>query len=692
MAVAAAISMGVAACSSSDPEPAASGPDSGFVGLRGASAPTLLQADRSCDEVLDDFQSFAPDVLRDSFGSGVDTDAGFAETSDRAQSTDDSAPAPDEATAASGAADGSTSDTNTQEEGIDEPDVVETDGDFVYVVDQDQLVILDGATAQVRSRTQLAGHGAQLLLSGDRLLAITGGGYGIGFSEPGIAVDDVAPDVTTDDVATDDAVTEPAEPLPDDLPADDPAFEEPIPVDPFPMPTERPSFEAGTVLQLIDVTDRSAPTTVESTEIEGQHVSTRVVDGVARVVVSSYPLAIPFDLPTIDDQGDVDDAIADGVEETQIEDWLPSFRTSTEAGATSIEGSLVDCDDVLVPEVNAGIAETSVLRVDFEEGFDPAHTTTIVAEAGTVYASASTLYIAATRYVSAGARAEIAPEDWSTALHAFDLRGDGAAAHLGAGEVPGNTLNQYSLSEHDGYLRIATTEGTPWGGGADSESAVRVLQLDGDQLVEVGAVGGLGRTETIQSVRFMGPVGYVVTFRQTDPLYVIDLSDPTQPAAVGELKIPGFSSYLHPIGDGRLVGIGRDADLEGVDQGFLVSLFDVSDPTAPKQLQTFTQREAYSAAEHDPKAFLWWAPESAAVLPLERYGPSDQNGPEGYRSGLSVLDIDDAGITERAMVSVEGRYPSRALVVQDRLWSLFDGGVFTSNFSNPADGVFTGFR
>ncbi len=734
LAALAAISLGAAACSSPDTDPVASGNDV-VVGLRG-SAPTLLREGQSCDQVLEDFQTFAPSVLHDSFGFaqrellpnsvGMDDEAGAAPTTG-AVAADTAAPAP--------AATGGTSDTNTQEEGIDEPDVVETDGAFVYVIDQDQLVILDGATAQVLSRTPLAGYGAQLLLSGDRLLAITGGyGYGIampGVASPGMAVDDVAvdsvgggsagggtvgvgesnpppPTVTVPASGGGDATVSspgvaPGEPTPaPDAPPVQPLPAEPAPTtiapEPGPIPVDPPSFPAGTVIQLIDVSDRTAPAIVQTTEVEGQHVSTRVVDGVARVVVTSYPQPQPLmDLgyqgPGVQTPEQLDAAIAKSVASTTIDDWLPSYRTSTGTpGADPVEGPIVSCGDVLVPEVNAGLAETSILRVDFTDGFDPADTTTVVAEANTVYASATTLYVAATRYVSIEAQADVAAEDWSTAIHAFDLRGDGAATHMAAGEVPGNTLNQYSLSEYDGYLRIATTDGTPWGGTGDSESAVHVLHLDGDQLVEVGVVGGLGQSETIQSVRFMGPVGYVVTFRQTDPLYVIDLSDPQAPKAVGELKIPGFSSYLHPIGAGRLVGIGRDATAEGQDQGLLVSLFDVSDPTAPTQLQTYTERNAYSSAGNDPKAFLWWAPESSVIVPVERYAPPPQERPDGYQVGMTVLDVDDSGITQRATVTADGRYPLRAVVVQGRLWSLFDGGVVVSSFADPAQGAFTAYR
>ncbi len=688
-AVAAALALAATACSSGDDQPRAAGGDNPiFRGVR-SSAPTLLQEGQSCDEVLEDFQAIAPAVLRGSFG--VDGDAAFAPTAGSFGALEEQEASADTAagsTAGDGASatravGGESSDTNTQEAGIDEPDTVENDGDFVYVVDQQDLVILDGASAEVVSRTALASYGAQILLSGDRLLALTGGGGGfVGVPMPvdAIAVDDVGG-------------IEPA-------PAPDEFVEEPVPVDPLPepgqpIPVDPPSFHAGTVIQLLDVSDRSAPVVLETTEIEGQHVDTRVVDGVARIVVSSYPQPPQLFDRAVSSEQDVDDAIGAAVDGSDLDDWLPSFRTTTVTegeAPSSIEGSLVECDDVLIPEVNAGITETSVLRVDFDEGFDPADTTTIVAEAGTVYASASTLYVAATRWVQPDQQADIASDDWSTALHAFDLGGDGAATHLAAGEVPGSTLNQYSLSEFEGRLRIATTEGTPWGGGEESQSGVHVFEIRGDELVEVGAVDGLGRTETIQSVRFMGPVGYVVTFRQTDPLYVIDLSDPTAPRAVGELKIPGFSSYLHPIGEGRLVGVGRDADLEGRDLGFLVSLFDVSDPTAPKQLQTHTEADAWSAAGNDPQAFLWWAPESAAVLPIERYREPTPNDPEGVGPGMTVLDIADSGITERATVTADGRYPSRAVVVQGRLWSLFDGGVAVSDFDDVGAGSFTPYR
>ena len=186
-AVLAAVTVAATACSSDSGSPPSSGGQA-FQGLRGA-APVALQSDRSCGDVLDDFQSFAPAVLSDQMfgfaeGGAATTSAGFEDVGDdmSADAGAERAAAPDEASAQLEAADGSSSDTNTQEAGIDEPDVVENDGEFVYVVDhgpdQAHLVILDGATAEVLSRTPLASYGAQLLLQGDRMLVVTSGGYG----------------------------------------------------------------------------------------------------------------------------------------------------------------------------------------------------------------------------------------------------------------------------------------------------------------------------------------------------------------------------------------------------------------------------------------------------------------------------------------------------------------------------------
>src|SRR6185312_1301922 len=166
---------------------------------------------------------------------------------------------------------------------------------------------------------------------------------------------------------------------------------------------------------------------------------------------------------------------------------------------------------------------------------------------------------------------------------------------------------------------VVSTE-TPawWGSGPDSESFLTTLRLESGALVKLGQVGGLGRGERVYAVRFVGDVGYVVKFRQIDPVYTIDVSNAASPRVLGELKIPGFSSYLHPVGDDLLLGVGEDADANGRPLGTEVSLFDVSDLRHPKRLDQLTLGAGWSEAQFDHHAFLFWPRTGLAVLPFDQ--------------------------------------------------------------------------
>ena len=189
-----------------------------------------------------------------------------------------------------------------------------------------------------------------------------------------------------------------------------------------------------------------------------------------------------------------------------------------------------------------------------------------------------------------------------------------------------------------------------------------------------GQVGGLGPGERIYAVRFIGDVGYVVTFRQTDPLYTVDLADPDRPRVMGELKIPGYSAYLHPVGDDLLLGVGQEATDDGRVQGLQLSLFDVSDLARPVRLQKaqIGQRFSSSAAEWDHHAFLWWPATKLALLPIESQAFTGLAGFRVQRTG---------GIAEVGRISHQGTDASwtppigRAVVVGDRLFTISDFGV-----------------
>ena len=217
----------------------------------------------------------------------------------------------------------------------------------------------------------------------------------------------------------------------------------------------------------------------------------------------------------------------------------------TTGGTT--ESGHVDCTAVSHPAEYSGTSMLTVLTFDLTaDSLGDGLPVSIVADGDTVYSNGTSLYVASDQ------RWRVMTDEAGsydrTAIYKFDVSAPGKPRYVGAGEVDGWLLNQYAMSEWDGFLRVATTSGDAWGEAANSESAVYVLAERDNRLVEVGAVTGLGVTERIYSVRYVGPIAFLVTFRQIDPLYTVDLSDPTAPKVLGELKVTGYSSYLHPIG------------------------------------------------------------------------------------------------------------------------------------------------
>lgn len=206
-----------------------------------------------------------------------------------------------------------------------------------------------------------------------------------------------------------------------------------------------------------------------------------------------------------------------------------------------------------------------------------------------------------------------------------------------------------------------------------------VLRDNGDELETIGSVDGLGRGERIYAVRFIEDRGYVVTFRQVDPLYVIDLSDPRRPTVEGELKIHGYSAYLHPVSDDLLLGVGQDADHNGRVTGLQASLFDVADPQQPERTDQFTMGDANSELEWDHHAFLFNPADGLTVIPFQRWDD------KGARAGALVLEVTAAGIREIGIVSHNTKANRgwempvrRSLLIDGRLVTVSEAGVMMS--------------
>jgi len=227
-------------------------------------------------------------------------------------------------------------------------------------------------------------------------------------------------------------------------------------------------------------------------------------------------------------------------------------------------------------------------------------------------------------------------------IYKFDL--DNELKYKGAGEVLGNTINQFALSEYKDILRVATTQEI-FSRDNISQNSIYTLKEENGELKVIGILNGLGKKgETIRSVRFIKDKAFVVTFRQTDPFYTIDISNPAQPKKVGELKINGFSAYLHPIGDDKILGIGRNALEDGELRGLKVELFDISDFANPQSLDTIYLKKAfYSELENNHKAFIYRNSDNLFAFPYTQdEGKSENEYQENKRSNyLGVYQVEN---------------------------------------------------
>jgi hypothetical protein len=503
---------------------------------------------------------------------------------------------------------------------------------------------------------------------------------------------------------------------------------------------------------LIDLS-ATKPRIIEQRVQDGEYISARLVDGTVRVVTRSWPALIATDPWTIDPtlMSSPDDRTARAAEATALRTnqriaetaplsaFLPQFSRIDGSGTTLESGDAVSCDDVAhaAEGLTGGMVTVTTLRPS--SGLAATDTDAVATTADTVYAAPDRLYIATSRWpvgVMTAASTGFAPVSSggaTTELHAFDTSTDDSTTYVASGSVPGSILGRWALSLHEGTLRVATTT-DPMSGGvimdepvltddvvpaddlvstddalapdapvaSDSEGAaveapeptvptsqsmLVKLEEQGDRLVETGRVTGLGKGERITAVRYFGDLATVVTFRRTDPLYLVDLSG--QPTVTGELKIPGYSTYLHPVGDDLLIGLGYDGDYSGTITGLQVSTFDVSDRSAPRLVDRqpvglpMTRGDTSSAAVEESRAFTYDAQRRLLLLPLTTYDYSDLSassaGPSASVLGVAV-GVDGA-LSAAGSLSVTGGGDTvmRVLLDGDAFHAVAANGVTTGD-------------
>ena len=561
--------------------------------------------------------------------------------------------------------------TNVQVEGVDEADIVKTDGLRIIGIGSgrsgdSEIWIADITRSTPRLQGRLAlpdGYYQELYLVGDRVFAI--GTSTVGIDPPGgggVFGDETGSGTGSQSDSTSNQT--------------DSESESAISADIASSIAPR-SYDNAVVVTEVDISDPGNPQVARHLRVEGRYISSRAANGYARVVISSPPEKLGFVQPTYGSESS--EASAERfnrllVQESTLDQWLPNYNLHAANGESISRGQLLDCDRVYAPSVFSGFNQVSVLSFATGESLRLRDAVSTMASGETVYASTGNLYVSRVEYDYEADDRWGAPK---TVVHKFSLDSSGSADYEASGTAIGLPINQYAFHEYQSRLFVATTSGN-W---ENTESFVTVLEDDGSGALEqVGQVGNLGRNEDIYAVRYIADKAYVVTFRQTDPLYVIDLSDPTDPTTEGELKITGYSAYLHPVGENLLLGVGREATDTGRVTGAKVSLFDVSDPADPRTLDTLVLEGGSSEVEWDARAFLWWAPEELAVVPISDW----ENNFTGAIALIVDTDSADPKITMRTRISHDidqesdedrwgydwNKQINRSIIINDDLWTL----------------------
>lgn len=474
--------------------------------------------------------------------------------------------------------------TNIQEKGVDEADIIKTDGKFVYTVRGDELVIAKtwpvdqtAVAARVKFKTlvpqQLYVRGTDVIVQGQS------------------------------------------------------------------------REQAQTRVIVVDVSDREHPSIKRIVDVDGQVVSSRLIREDLFLVQAST-VTIPQKLYEV-----AQNALGTTVRDPQsLRPWEAQAKLAQSLRgvlATHITRADVDaamprvrsgnvtrqltCAELHIPPGTTQLQMTTLAKLSTTSS--KAELVGAMAAGAQVYASARALYVTAPHIIYGGKTAS-----YGTQVHQFALGDKNTRpTYVASGRVEGYLLNQFSMSEHAGDLRIATTDQNLAG------NNLFVMRPAGKKLEVIGSLRGMGKNERIYSGRIVGEQGYLVTFRQTDPLYTLDLKDPRNPRVAGELKVNGFSNYIHPIGDGLLLAIGQDADTNGRQLGLHLQVFDVNDPAKPtRKFHEKLPAGTTSTAQHDPKSFLWDRITRTIAVPIVQYANSETF------AGLAVYGLDKAkGFTSK---------------------------------------------
>ncbi len=510
--------------------------------------------------------------------------------------------------------------TNTQVAGVDEADIVKTDGQYLYTL-SDSAVRITDVNDPVRmqevatiSATEEGERFLELYLLEDRLVVLS--------EEPRFFKEE------PEEMTTESSVTDPVN---------------------TPM---MPVYYGnnGIKVTVYDITDRTQPEQIRTYTQEGSYLSSRMTDGYLYLISTKYL-----------------DAWA--IQQENPETYVPCYRDGDQAYLVPASGIRI------LPDGEAAYTVLGAVNcLDIQEQVSVA---SILGTGSEVYMDSEAVYIAAGKneWNENGGSANY------TKIFKYAAE-DGNIAYIADTQLAGSINDQFSMQTSNGVLQVAVNV-YQYNGLGGSYQASRVYTLD-ENLELIGQTKDLAEGENLHSVRYIGDMAYLVTFRNTDPLFVVDLSNPEQPEVLGELKIPGFSEYLHPYGEDLLIGFGYDADEETGRTGAMkLSLFDVSDPTDPREIQTSLLDAAYDYSEaiDNHKAFLFDAERALIGIPSSGWGV------HGYTGVYLLYQVDPEegfqhiATIQRQDAEEEDSLPERGVRIDDVMFTVSDQWILATDLN-----------
>lgn len=512
---------------------------------------------------------------------------------------------------------GGYSETNVQVEGVDEADIIKTDGEYIYYLSYDRVYIVKTTED---GRMTLAStidcpknvYFSDMYVDGDRLVIAGGSSY--------------------------------RSPMP--LAREEAKF--------YDVDYNYKSFAGA---YIYDISDRESPSLVKSSEIEGYTVDTRKIGDLLYLVSEKYV----YDLSE------------------NPEDFIPSYRDSISTGQ---EIATMEANKIAVMP---SVSDTSYLNfavIDITDDSE-ANIESVFGSGSNLYMNDKSLYIASYEYEQDGER--YMPK---TRVTYFDLEGKSVIPQNSV-VLDGSIVNQFAMDEHNGYLRVVTTD-------YSGEEGSSLYIIDRENMDVVGVISGIAKEERVYSARFDGDTAYIVTYKQVDPLFVVDVSDPNAPKITGQVKVPGYSSYLHPVGDNLLLGIGRDTkesfiindkgekeNVGTIDDGLKLSLFKIEngEPIEVDTLKFSGSRNAYTEATYNHKALMVDKARQNFAFSVNDY----EMGRSSYYG--MVYHIDGESISEEARLEAHfGDYiycgEERICYIGDVIYYIVNGTVYSYDYGN----------